>query len=109
MNPKIVGGVAGAALFLFFMTKPSREDFDQQVTYMLRSAIGSSSLSNKREVFSNVKSALSVSSTDYLVAAYYEASGAGTDIACWALLTRFACNGGVSMPATDSEPPLPSH
>jgi hypothetical protein len=108
MNAKIIGGIAGATLFLLFVTKPSKVDFDQQVTDILRSTIGNTSLSNKREIFVNMKRALSISNTDYFVAAHYEATGSGTDIACWGLLTKLACSGGVALPVADSEAPVPS-
>lgn len=108
MNAKLLGGVAGAALFALIVTKPSRQDFEKQVTDILRATIGNSTLTNKREVFSTIKSALSVTSTDYLVTARYEASGGGSDIACWALLTKFACSGGVALVSSEDGQPSAS-
>lgn len=109
MNAKLLGGVGGAALFALIVTKPSRQDFEKQVTDIVRATVGNSTLTNKREVFSAIKSALSVSGTDYLVAARYEASGGGSDIACWAVLTKFACNGGIALVSAESEQPSASH
>lgn len=92
-------------MFLLFVTKPSRQDFDQQLPDILRAWIENSPASDNREAFPTIKNALSVSSTDYLIATRYQASADGTNITCWALLTRFVCGGVVTVSAEFYDPP----
>jgi hypothetical protein len=115
MQLKILSLLTCGLLLSLFVTKPSREDFDRELTSVLREAISASSLDNDNDILSNLtiagcklrtndcmeilRKASSISSRDYIFWTRHDVSGPGTSIACWGLLKQFVCDGSVSVPA----------
>lgn len=98
---------------ILFTTKPSRDDFDQELTSILREAITSTSygdgglLSNMTmlgcklrsgDCLTILKSLYTVSNNNYVLVTRHRVSGPGASIDCWGILKQFVCESKVSIP-----------
>jgi hypothetical protein len=109
-----VSALVAVILVALFATKPSREDFDREVAFMLREAISNTTPDNTKDLVSNLavigcrvraedcltvlKRTFSVSTADYIILTRNIVDGPGTKIRCWGLLKQFVCDAGVSVP-----------
>ncbi len=101
-------------LLLLFATKPSREDFDRELTSKLREAISSTYFDNGKDILSNltiigcelrtedclemIRKTYRIANRDGILFTRNYANGPGASIDCWGVLRQFICTSTVSVP-----------
>jgi hypothetical protein len=107
--------IAMVSIIIFlFATKPSRDEFDKELTSMMREKLTSPDFNKEKDVSFNlavlgcklkpeeclslIRRAYVVSTYDYFVVTRHVVSGPGASISCFGLLRQFVCDGMVSLP-----------
>lgn len=114
MRRAVVAVFVVGLLAALFATKPSRDDFDRELTSILREAISSTSYDKDKGIFSNVtmlgcklrtddclnilKSTYTVTNKNYGLFTRHQVAGPGASIDCWGIFRQFICNSEVSVP-----------
>jgi hypothetical protein len=106
MDLKIIGLLIIGVLVLLFASRPTRYDFDRELLYILHEAIGSSHLRDDlipsaavrgcqfriEDCATIVKSASTVSNTDYVCFTCHQVVSSTGFIDCWGVLKNFMCD-----------------